>query len=357
LPHVAIKRHFGSVKDPRRSHRRKHLLMDIIVIALCAVIAGADTWQEVAIFARERKQWLQTFLELPNGIPSHDTFERVFDRIDPAAFQRCFRSWIEALRGVLPLQHVAIDGKSMRGSRRGELGALHLVSAWATAQHLCLGQVAVAEKSNEITAIPKLLELIDISGALVTIDAMGCQKEIAAKVRERGGDYVLVVKDNQPTLHADIEACFKKAFEKDYADVRHSHHTTNDRGHGRQETRHYTVIVDPLGLSQADQWEDLRVIGMWYRERTVNGKTSNEINYFIGSRVAHAKVYGGVLRGHWGIENNQHWQLDISFNEDANRVCKRHGAENLALLPGWPCACSNNTRTSAASPANATRPR
>jgi predicted transposase YbfD/YdcC len=332
LPHIAIKRHFGRIKDPRRSHRRRHVLMDIIVIAICAVIAGADTWQEVAIFARERREWLQTFLELPNGIASHDTFERVFDRIDPVAFQSCFRGWVEALRGILPLEHVAIDGKSLRGSRRGDLGALHLVSAWATAQHLHLGQVAVAEKSNEITAIPKLLELIDVSGALVTIDAMGCQKEIAAKIRERGGDYVLVVKDNQPTLLAEIEACFKRAFENDFAELRHSQHTTNDRGHGRLETRHYTVIVDPPGLSHADQWDELRVIGMCYRERTVGDKTSTEANYFIGSRVASAKVYGRVLRGHWGIENIQHWHLDVSFREDSNRVSKRHGAENLAVL-------------------------
>jgi predicted transposase YbfD/YdcC len=306
--------------------------MDIIVIAICAVIAGADTWQEVATFAEERREWLQTFLELPNGIPSHDTFERVFDRIDPVVFQACFRGWVDALRGLLPLDHVSIDGKSLRGSRHGELGALHLVSAWATAQHLHLGQIAVADKSNEITAIPKLLELLDLSGALVTIDAMGCQKEIAAKIRERGGDYVLVVKDNQPTLRADIEACFKQAFENDFAEVRHSQHTTTDRGHGRVETRQYFTIVDPCGLSQADEWDGLRVIGMCYRERTIGDRTSTEANYFIGSRVASAKQYGRALRDHWGIENQQHWQLDVSFREDRNRVSRRHGAENLAVV-------------------------
>lgn len=332
LPHITITRHFGRIKDPRRKHRRRHLLMDIIVIAICAVIAGADTWQEVATFAQERLDWLQTFLELPGGIPSHDTFERVFDRLDPVVFQACFRSWVEALRGLLPLDHVSIDGKSLRGSRHGELGALHLVSAWATAQHLHLGQIAVADKSNEITAIPKLLELLDLNGALVTIDAMGCQKEIAAKIRERGGDYVLVVKDNQPTLRADIEACFKQAFESDFADVRHSQHTTTDRGHGRVEMRQYLTIVDPRGLSQGDNWNDLRVIGMCYRERTIGDKTSTEANYFIGSRVASAKQYGRALRDHWRIENQQHWQLDVSFREDRNRVSRRHGAENLAVV-------------------------
>lgn len=332
LPHILITRHFGRIKDPRRKHCRRHLLMDIIVIAICAVIAGADTWQEVATFAHERHEWLQTFLELPNGIPSHDTFERVFDRIDPVVFQACFRGWVEALRGLLPLDHVSIDGKSLRGSRHGELGALHLVSAWATAQHLHLGQIAVADKSNEITAIPKLLKLLDLNGALVTIDAMGCQKEIAAKIRERGGDYVLVVKDNQPTLRADIAACFKQALENDFAEVRHSQHTTTDRGHGRVEMRQYFTIVDPRGLSQADEWDGLRVIGMCYRERTMNDKTSSEANYFIGSRVTSAKEYGRVLRGHWGIENHQHWQLDVSFREDRNRVSRRHGAENLAVV-------------------------
>lgn len=332
LPHITITRHFGRIKDPRRKHRRRHLLMDIIVMAICAVIAGADSWQEVVTFAHERREWLQTFLELPGGIPSHDTFERVFDRIDPVVFQACFRSWVEALRRLLPLDHVSIDGKSLRGSRRGELGALHLVSAWATAQHLHLGQIAVAEKSNEITAIPKLLELLDLNGALVTIDAMGCQKEIAAKIRERGGDYVLVVKDNQPTLRADIEACFKQAFESDFAEMRHSQHTTEDRGHGRVEMRQYFTIVDPRGLSQADDWDGLRVIGMCYRERTIGDKTSTEANYFIGSRVAGAKAYGRALRGHWGIENHQHRQLDVSFREDSNRVSKRHAAENLAVV-------------------------
>lgn len=332
LPHITITRHFGRIKDPRRKHRRRHLLMDIIVIAICAVIAGADTWQEVATFAHERCEWLQTFLELPNGIPSHDTFERVFDRIDPVVFQACFRGWVDALRGLVPLDHVSIDGKSLRGSRHGELGALHLVSAWATAQHLHLGQIAVADKSNEITAIPKLLELLDLNGALVTIDAMGCQKEIAAKIRARGGDYILVVKENQPTLRAEIEACFKQALENNFAEVRHRQHTTKDRGHGRVEMRQYITIVDPRGLSQADHWDGLRVIGMCYRERTIGDKTSTEASYFIGSRVASAKQYGKALRGHWGIENQQHWQLDVSFREDSNRVSRRHGAENLAVV-------------------------
>lgn len=194
-PHIAIRKHFRQLKDPRRRHRRKHLLMDIIVIAVCAVICGCNDWQEIVTFSRERHDWLKRFLELPNGIPSHDTFERDFDRIDPAGFQACFRSWMQSLNEALGVKQIAIDGKTLRGSGTSKLGTLHLVSAWSTANHLSLGQVAVAEKSNEITAIPQLLELLDVKGAFVSIDAMGCQKEIAAKIRERGGDYVLTVKD------------------------------------------------------------------------------------------------------------------------------------------------------------------
>lgn len=331
-PHVAIKKHFGRLKDPRRHHRRRHLLIDIIVIAICAIICDADDWQEVAIYGRERQDWLKRFLALPNGIPSHDTFERVFNRIDPAAFQACFRGWIAALCDVAGLPHVAIDGKSIRGSGTSKLGPLHLVSAWASNQHLTLAQVAVADKSNEITAIPQLLQLLDLHGALVTIDAMGCQKEIAAKIRARGGDYVLVVKDNQPTLLEDVQACMQKALDSNFRGLQHDQYETEDRGHGRIEKRSYTILVDPPGMRQADLWQDLCVVGMCVRERTAGEHTSTEASYFIGSRRASAQVYGRVLRQHWSTENNQHWQLDVSFREDKNRVSKRRGAENLAVL-------------------------
>jgi predicted transposase YbfD/YdcC len=273
-PHLSIKKHFGRLKDPRRVHRRRHLLMDIIAIAICAVICGCDDWQQVATFGRERHDWLKRFLELPNGIPSHDTFERVFNRLHPEAFQACFREWMQALSEALPIPQIAIDGKSMRGSATGKLGALHLVSAWATANHLTLGQVAVADKSNEITAIPKLLELLDLQGALVTSDAMGCQRDIAAKIRERGGDYVLAVKDNQPTLLQDIQSCFSQALDSDFAGLKHDQYETKDKGHGRVEKRYYTILIDPPGLRQAERWEGLRVIGMCVSERTVTGKAT-----------------------------------------------------------------------------------
>lgn len=330
---LTIKKHFRKLKDPRRAHRRRHLLMDIIVIAICAIICGCEDWQQVATFGCERREWLQRFLELPHGIPSHDTFERLFNRLDPQAVQSCFRDWVQALSAALPLDHVAIDGKTLRRSGCKDLGPLHIVSAWASAQHLTLGQIAVADKSNEIPAIPKLLELLDLHGALVTIDAMGCQKEIAAKIRERGGHYLLAVKDNQPTLLEDIQNCFGRALETNFAGVEHDEYETLDQGHGRIERRHTMILIDPPGLRQQDLWKDLRVIGMSINERTLTGKeTTTETRYFIGSRKASAKVYGRTLRRHWSIENNLHWQLDVSFGEDNNRVSKRHEAENLALL-------------------------
>jgi predicted transposase YbfD/YdcC len=329
--HLGIKRYFGKLKDPRLKRRRKHLLLDVIAIALCGVISGCNDWQQVVTFARSRHGWLKKFLCLSEGIPSHDTFERVFDRLDPQAFQACFRAWMQALHKELGLSQIAIDGKTLRGSAAGALKGLHLVSAWATANCLSLGQVAVDEKSNEIPAIPKLLELLDVNGALVTIDAMGCQKEIAAKIVERGGDYLLTVKDNQPTLLAEIQDRFEKALEGDFAGVQHDTYKTSDRGHGRQETRYYHTITDPE-LPCKDEWAQLRVIGMCCSETIHDGKTSSEVRFFIGSRKAGAKVYGKALRNHWGIENTLHWQLDVSFDEDKNRVSKRHGAENLALV-------------------------
>lgn len=330
-PPLAIHNHFRSLKDPRVAGRRKHLLSDLVVITICAVICGCNDWQQIATFARTRHDWLKKYLPLPNGVPSHDTFERVFDRIDPAAFQACFRDWMQVLHESLGLSQIAIDGKTLRGSGAGGRQTLHLVSAWATANCLSLGQVAVAEKSNEITAIPRLLELLDVKGALVSIDAMGCQKDIAAKIIERGGDYVLTVKDNQPSLLAAIQDCFQKAIETDFAGLKHDEFQTQETGHGRRETRNYQIITSPQ-LSMNTEWAGLSVIGMCYHECIQDNKTSEQMRYFIGSRKTTAKVYGTALRHHWRIENTLHWQLDVSFAEDKNRVSRRHGAENLALV-------------------------
>jgi predicted transposase YbfD/YdcC len=334
LSAFAVTRFFARLRDPRRKHLKRHLLLDIIVIAICAVIANADDWQQVVTFAKRRRAWLETFLRLPNGIPSHDTFERVFERLDPHAFQACFRQWIEALAQTLGLGHIAIDGKTMRHSGHAPKGwrPLHIVSAWASAAHLSLGQVAVEEKSNEITAIPRLLELLDLHGALVTIDAMGCQKEIAKQIIDGGGDFLLPVKDNQPHLLEDIQECLSKAFDSNFADLSWDIYETTERGHGRQETRTYVILTNPQGIRNQEAWTKLKVIGMCTSERVVKDKQSDEVRYFIGSRVMSAKQYGEALRNHWGIENNLHWQLDITFGEDANRVQRRHGAQNLSLV-------------------------
>ena len=331
-PDLSIPKFFAKLQDPRRAHRRLHRWLDIIVIALCAVIAGAQDWQQIVTFGRKRLEWLRGFLELPNGVPSHDTFERVFDRLKPQAFQACFREWVQAVSAALRIQHIAIDGKALRGSASAKLGPLHLVSAWATAQHLSLGQVAVAAKSNEITAIPVLLELLDLNGALVTIDAMGCQKAIAQKVVDQGGHYALTVKDNQEHLLEDIQQAFARAFDADLAGLDYDTYQTRERGHGREEYRCYTVLRTTEGIRQAGAWAGLTTIGMCYSERTVNGETATEVRYFIGDKRASAKYYASGLRHHWGIENNLHWQLDVNFAEDGNRVRKRNAAENLALL-------------------------
>jgi predicted transposase YbfD/YdcC len=329
---LSIAKHFRKLKDPRRRHRRLHRLQDVLVIALCAVIAGAQDWQDIETFGRKRCDWLKRFLELPNGVPSHDTFERVFDRLNPAVFQACFRDWVQAVQKALRIKHVAIDGKTLRGSGAAKLRPLHLVSAWATGQSLSLGQIAVDAKSNEITAIPALLELLDLGGALVTIDAMGCQKAIAQKIIDRGGDYILTVKDNQEHLLEDIERVVAQAFDTDFDGLQHDAYETRERGHGRDEYRCYTVIHSIAGLRHAAEWTNLTTIGMCYSERTVAGVTSEETRYFIGSRQANAKTYGTALRDHWRIENTLHWQLDVTFGEDRNRVTKRNAAENLALL-------------------------
>jgi len=331
-PQSTIKKYFRKLRDPRMRGRKRHLLLDMVVIAICATIGGCNDWQEIETFARGRHDWLKKFLRLPEGIPSHDTFERVFDRLDPSQFQACFREWMNALHEVLGLSQIAIDGKTLRGSGVGGLKTLHLVSAWATANCLSLGQVAVDEKSNEITAIPKLLELLELHGAFVTIDAMGCQKAIAAKIIERKGNYILTVKENQEHLLADIQTAIGKAHESDYADVKHDKYETRERGHGREEYRCYTVLHSTAGIRNAADWTNLTTIGFCYSERTVDGVTSEELRYFIGSKKASAKIYGEALRNHWGIENQLHWQLDVSFDEDKNRVSKRHGAENLALV-------------------------
>jgi predicted transposase YbfD/YdcC len=328
----SLKRHFRGLPDPRVVGRTRHLLLDLIVLAICAVIGNCDDWPDIALFAKKRQAWFKRFLKLPGGIPSHDTFERVFAALDPRAFARCCLAWLREVADLVGVGQIAIDGKTLRGSAGSALGPLHLVSAWATQAQLTLAQVAVDGKSNEITAIPKLLELLDLSGALVTIDAIGCQKAIAGKVVAGGGDYVLVVKANQEHLLEDIQQTMAKALEGELPDGVVRTHTTRAQGHGRQEERSCVVVQHVAGIRDRQAWPHLTTVGMCRRERTVNGQTSEEVCYFIGSRRMAARRYAQALRGHWGIENNLHWQLDVSFHEDASRVENHHGAANFALF-------------------------
>jgi predicted transposase YbfD/YdcC len=331
---LAIRKHFARLPDPRINRRKRHLLTDSIVIALCAVLCGANNFPQIEAFGKRRRDWLGTFLALANGIPSHDTVERVFQRLCPDAFQRCFLAWLRQLHTQVGGEHFAIDGKTLRrsGSPANGLGPLHLVSVWATQANLLLGQVAVDEKSNEITAIPKLLELLDLHGALVTIDAMGCQKKIAGQITEAGGDYVLTVKENQGHLYEDILGCFVQAIEADFEGVQHDRYETEGHGHGRHEKRCYEVIYEPEGIRDEKEWAKLCVIGHCYSERTEDGQTSCEDRYFIGSKRASARSYGRAMRGHWRIENCLHWQLDVTFREDDSRIRDRNAAESFALL-------------------------
>jgi predicted transposase YbfD/YdcC len=328
----SIKRHFRRLRDPRVVGRSTHLLIDIIVMAICGVISNCDDWPDIEMFAKQREGWLRRFLKLPGGVPSHDTFERVFAALDPRALECCCLAWLRDVAQLVGLEHIAIDGKSLCGSASSSFGPLHLVSAWATQASLTLGQVAIRGKGNEITAIPKLLELLDLNGALVTIDAIGCQKAIAKKIVDGGGDYVLVVKANQERLLSDIQATVERALDGALPAAAVRQCTTTEKGHGRLEERSCVVIEHLKGISDRKLWPKLKTVGMCYRERTLDGNTTTEVAYFIGSRRMGARRYAEVLRRHWRIENNLHWQLDVSFHEDASRVENYHGAANLAFM-------------------------
>lgn len=316
------------VADPRVNRNRRHKLVDILVIALCGFLAGCEGWVDVELFGISKRKWLEQFLELPNGIPSHDTFGRVFALLDPQQLARVLRQFVQTVVGSLQGEALAIDGKTLRRSSETTTGqeALHLVSAWATQCGVVLGQVATAKHSNEITAIPALLQLLDVRGATITIDAMGCQKAIARQVRAQGADYVLAVKGNQKHLQ---EVVLLKLGRGRPTAVR-SQLTTRDKNHGRVERRTYTAMAAPLAISR--HWPDAQSIVRVCRETTSQGQKTKEVRDFVSSLPPQVERLAALIRGHWGIENRLHWSLDVTFNEDQSRIRQGHAAENAGLL-------------------------
>jgi predicted transposase YbfD/YdcC len=332
---ASIADHFSIIPDPRVNRRRRHLLHDILVIAICAVVCGADDWVSIAQFGRDKQRWLRGFLRLPNGIPSHDTFGRVFAALNPTAFAQCFTTWVRDIANVTEGEVVAIDGKTVRRSfdKASSKAAIHMVSAWAATNKLVLGQVKTDEKSNEITAIPKLLALLELRGCIITIDAMGCQKEIAAKIIDREADYVLGLKGNQGNLHADVASYFEEALKHNFADVPYDFCEQIEHGHGRDELRRTWCTSDLVWFTKRDEWKGLKSIAMIEEERTIGGIKSVDRRYFISSLPGNnAREYARAIREHWGVENSLHWVLDVAFREDECRVRTGNAAENLAML-------------------------
>jgi predicted transposase YbfD/YdcC len=330
---VAVFTPFENLTDPRVARTRRHELFDLVVVALCATLAGSDSWADIERFGKERLTWLRTFLPLANGIPSHDTFGRVFSQLDPARLVACIQQWLDDVGREIG-KHIAIDGKTLRGSFDKAAGKnpLHLVSAWACEARLTLGQVATDTKSNEITAIPLLLELLELKGATVTIDAMGCQKEIAEKIVDRQGDYLLALKDNHPKLHQAVAAEFTAALEADVAPPGLRRHATVETSRGRRERREYFALPAPASLPGFADWAKLATIVMVVRTTLVGGREVGEVSYFLSSLPAKVKAMAKRIRQHWSIESQLHWVLDVTFTEDASRIRQRNAPQTSAML-------------------------
>ena len=335
---VNLLRFFDDLPDPRSSVNRLHRLGDVIVIAICAVIAMADGPTAIAEWAKLNERWLRKHLKLPNGIPGKDTFRRVLSLLRPAVFQQCFQEWLTSLNvsddasdGV---KHIAIDGKTLRRShdKKNGLGPLHIVSAWASERGITLGQVATEEKSNEIAAIPQLLKMIDLEGAVVTIDAAGCQKNVAAQIVEGNGDYVLALKGNQGKLFDDVRWLMDCHVQDDFADCPVSRHVEVEQGHGRLESRTYYQITAPADLRGRSAWKGIKTIGAAVRVYEQNGVERSDTRYYISSLRRNGKQFAGAVRRHWAIENTLHWSLDMTYREDESRVRDRPFADNLSWL-------------------------
>ncbi len=333
----SIVSHFESLPDPRHERNRRHLLVDVITIAVCGVIVGCTGPTAIERWAKAKKDWLEQWLTLGRGIPSRDCIRRVLIALKPEVFQTCFQSWVASLvsehESVGPT--IAIDGKTLRRSHdnnRG-LGPLHVVSAWASEYGLSLGQVATEEKSNEITAIPELIDQIDVRGAIVTIDAMGCQKDIAKKIVDAKGDYVLAVKDNQPKLHKAIQDLFSDERQDDLMAMPHRQCKMTENSHGRKDGRYYVLAKVPKDFAVKEQWPGIKAVGMAVRvTEAADGTATGDVRYFIASRYLSASRFAQAVRGHCGIENTLHWVLDVTFDEDQTRTRERHMANNLSWL-------------------------
>ena len=343
---AAIEEYFADVTDPRR-RQGTYPLINFLVIAVCAVICGADDFVAIAEFGRAKRKFLETFLDLSAGIPSHDRFNAIFRAIKPAEFEKCLLSWITALHEITDGQVIAIDGKTLRRSfdASSSRAAIHMVSAWATVNHISLGQIVVDEKSNEITAIPKLLEMLELSGALVTIDAMGCQTEIARRIVDGKADYVLAVKGNQPKLEYAIAAFFADHQTDDFARVNVRRYETYEHAHGRDEMRFYYLCPVPKDFSEKTRWHKLRAIGIAINNTIRDGKECIEIRYYIVSKFLSARRFAEAVRNHWAIENRLHWQLDVTFQEDQSRIRKGHADANFSSLRRTALSLLKNNHT------------
>ena len=327
--------HFETLEDPRTAYLVEHPLLDIMALTICAVICGAESWKDIEAYGHSKLEWLKTFLSLPNGIPSHDTIARVFALLEPTQLQTCFVSWVKSIAELSLGEVVSLDGKSARHSydKGASKGAIHMVSAWASENQLVLGQVKVADKSNEITAIPKLLSILDVSGCIVTIDAMGAQTEIAKQIIDQGADYVLSLKGNQGNLHKDVEQLFDWASKTNFKDIEHEAYQTIDKGHGRIEIRRYWLLGNVEHLEGAQRWEGLKRVGMIESERRINGQPpTSERRYYLVSLDGGVERFAYASRGHWGIENKLHWSLDVVFHEDDSRIRKGHAPENMTVI-------------------------
>ena len=314
---------FSNIDDPRIERKKLHSLSDILILTICAMLSGADGYEAIEEFGQNKKQWLKEFLPLKNGIPSHDCIRYVLIKLPPDQLQTAFIAWVNAIKEKIP-EVVAVDGKTAKGSQKKGLAGLHMVSAWGASNKLVLGQEVTQEKSNEITAIPALLKLLELEGCIVTIDAMGCQLNIAEQIIKQKADYVLGLKGNQGLLHKDVKNHFKLALESAFKNIPHSYHKEVDNKHGRHECRQCWVLEAPVTLHRSEQWKGLKTIGMVQRESTTGNKTTVETRYFIGSIQADAKVFAGAVRSHWSVENNLHWCLDVTFREDDSRIRTGH---------------------------------